>query len=203
MKKKFIFLFLVLPLFIIGQNREVPINISLFNEATAIPYTQFITVPFHPGIQLGTEFNYKTKGHSRLFQTASINYFYHNHLNQGIGLYSEFGYEYRIQLGLAFSGLFGLGYMHTFATAEEFSLTNGQYESRPDRGNPRLFPSFSLDIGYYLNSENQYSPKIFIRYQSWAEYPFSPGFIPVMTHINLHVGVKFFIKSKKSTNEKS
>jgi len=44
------------------------------------------------------------------------------------------------------------------------------------------------------------SPKIFMRYQSWAEYPYSPDFIPVMTHINLHLGAKFFINTKTKKN---
>ena len=192
-KKLIYILTLIIPLASFGQEKLIPINISVFNEATAIPFTRFVTTPIHPGLQVGTEFNYKTKEHSRFFQTANLNYFYHNNLNQGIGLYTEIAYEYRIKSGFAFTGFFGLGYMHTFATKEEFTFTNGQYEKKTDKGNARLYPSLSLDIGYYLKKENKNSPKIFLRYQSWVEYPYSPGFIPAMTHINLHLGVKFFI----------
>ncbi len=188
---------LIIPLVSFGQSKSIPINISLFNEATAIPFTRFVTTPIHPGLQLGTEFNYKVKVHSRFFQTVNLNYFYHNHLNQGIGIFSEVGYEYRIKSGVAFTGLFGLGYMHTFATEEEFAFMNGHYEKKADRGNARLYPSLSLDIGYYLKKENKNSPKIFLRYQSWVEYPYSPGFIPAMTHINFHLGAKFFITTNK------
>lgn len=175
-----------------GQGKEIPINVSMFNESTAIPYTKFLTKPIHPGIQLGTEFNYNTKEHTRLFQTANVGYFYHKHLNHGIGLNTELGFEYRSGLGLAVSGLLGIGYMHTFATAEEFTFENGEYVKKVDFGNARLYPSFSLDLGYYLGKSKN-SPKIFVRYQSWAEYPYSPGFIPVMTHVNLHIGTKIFI----------
>jgi len=196
MKRKFILLLILLPFFSFGQGKEIPINISLFNEATALPFTRFLTFPVHPGIQVGTEFNYKIKTQTRFYQTANISYFYHNYLNQGIGLYTEVAYEYRLKFGLAFTGLFGLGYMHTFATTEEFTFTNGQYEKKTDRGNARLFPSLSLDIGYYIIKDKPNSPKIFLRYQSWIEFPYSPGFIPAMTHINLHVGTKFFIVKK-------
>lgn len=195
-KNKFIFLLFTIPNICFGQVKFIPINISVFNEATAIPFTRFLTTPIHPGFQLGTEFNYSVKEHARLFQTANVNYFYHKHLNQGVGIFSEIGYEYQLHSGLAFSGLFGLGYMHTFAVADEFTFKNGQYEKLTDKGNARLYPSLSLDIGYYLNMENKNSPKIFLRYQSWVEYPYSPGFIPAMTHINLHAGVKFFIENK-------
>jgi hypothetical protein len=103
--------------------------------------------------------------------------------------------------GLSFTGLFGLGYMHTFATTEEFTFSDGQYSKKADKGNARLFPSLSLDIGYYLRASEANSPRIFIRYQAWAEYPYSPDFIPVLTHINLHAGVKFFLSKKSISHE--
>lgn len=189
------------PTVLFGQGNAIPINVSLFNESTAIPFTRFLTLPIHPGFQVGTEFDYKAREHSRLFQTANVSYFYHNHLAQGFGLNTELGYEYRLKSGLATAGLIGVGYLHTFATAEAFTLVNGQYEKQVDKGNARLYPSCSIDIGYYLKKADPSSPKIFVRYQSWAEYPYSPDFIPVMTHINLHVGAKFFINTKTKKND--
>jgi hypothetical protein len=201
MHRILIIIFFLLPTVLFGQKKSIPISISLFNESTAIPYTRFFTTPIHPGLQLGTEFNYINKEHSRLFQTANLCYFYHKHLAQGIGLYSELGYEYRLKFGLSFQALLGVGYMHTFATADEFIFSNGHYEKKPDKGNARLFPSLSLDIGYYIKKSEKNSPEIFIRYQAWIEYPYSPDFIPVMTHINLHIGVKFFINKKVKKSE--
>lgn len=195
---KFLGIFLSFPpLLIFGQgNKLIPINLSIFNEATAIPFTQAFSTPIHPGLQIGTEFNLKSKPSARLFQTANLSYFYHHRLNHGISIYSELGYEQRLQFGPAFSGLFGLGYLHTFATAEEFSFQDGQYLNKNDRGNARLLASLAFDIGFYLKKEQPKSPKIFLRYQSWLEYPYSPGFIPLMTHTNLHLGTKFFLTKK-------
>jgi len=189
------------PTILFGQEKAIPINISLFNESTAIPFTRFFTTPIHPGIQLGTEFNYKAEAHSRLYQTANICYFYHNYLSQGIGLNTELGYEYRLNFGLALGSLLGVGYMHTFATAEEFTFSNGQYEKKIDKGNARLYPSLSIDLGFYLKKALRQSPKIFIRYQTWLEYPYSPGFIPLMSHINLHLGAKIFLNMKAKQND--
>lgn len=169
-------------------------SISLFNESTAIPFTELITTPIHPGIQLGSELDYKTGMHSRLFQTINASCFYHNYLALGVGLATELGYELRTGSGLAFTSLLGVGYMHTFSVAEEFTFSNDRYEKKSDRGNPRFIPSIAIELGYYIQPENLSSPKIFIRYHSWVEYPYSPGFIPIMTHINLHVGLKLFIQ---------
>lgn len=196
MKRLLILFLLISPVLLSGQELSVPVNLSVFNESTAVPFTRFFTIPIHPGLQIGTEFNYKVKKHSRIFQTANISYFFHNHLAQGIGFNTEIGYEYSLNSGFAFTGLIGLGYMHTFSTAEEYTFSKGEYVKKSDKGNSRLCPSISLDVGYYLNKSEKNSPKLFLRYQSWLEYPYSPDFIPVMSHINLHLGVRFFIRFK-------
>lgn len=197
MSKFFGIFFSFLPLLIFGQgNKLIPLNFSIFNEATAIPLTQTLSSPIHPGLQIGTEFNLKSKASSRLFQTANLSYFYHHRLNHGISLYSELGYEQRLKFGPAIGALFGLGYLHTFATAEEFSFQDGQYLNKNDRGNARLLASLAFDVGFYVKKDQPNSPKIFLRYQFWLEYPYSPGFIPLMTHTNLHLGTKFFLTKK-------
>ncbi len=193
MIRNYLFILFICPIVLLGQVKEIPLTVSLFNESTAIPFTRFFTTPIHPGIQMGTEFNYRLHEHTRLFQTANISYFYHDHLEQGIGLNTELGYSYRFGLGIEVSGLIGVGYLHTFTTEQEFTLVNGHYIHTPDKGNARMTPSLSFDIGYNLLKAEKDSPQIFIRYQSWAEYPFSPDFIPIMSHINLHLGAKFFI----------
>jgi hypothetical protein len=195
--KRLLILFLLFsPVLLSGQGLSVPVNVSVFNESTAVPFTKLFTMPVHPGLQIGSEYNYKVKEHSRVFQTANISYFFHDHLAQGVGINTELGYEYSLNSGLAFAGLIGVGYMHTFSTAEEFTFSNGEYVKKSDSGNSRFYPSISLDVGYYLNKSERNSPKLFLRYQSWLEYPYSPDFIPVMTHINFHLGVRFFINFK-------
>lgn len=179
-----------------SQKTLKPITVSLFNESTCIPFTKFINVPVHPGIRVGTEWNYKTKPHLRKFQTANLSYFYHNHLTQGIGLYSEYGLEYRFKSGISTAGLLGIGYCHAFSTTEEFTFKNGNYQKKPDKGNARIMPTLSLNLGYYLKRKEISSSQLFLSYQAWAEYPYSPGFIPVMTHVNLHIGAKININKK-------
>lgn len=199
--KVIIMLLNIIPAILLGQKKELPITISLFNESTALPFTRFFTTPIHPGIQVGTEFNYKLKNRSRLFQTVNLSYFYHQHLTQGISINTELGYEYRFNFGLSLSSLFGVGYLHSFVVSDEFILKNGEYVKKKDRGNARINPSLSFELGHYIKTKNISNPKIFIRYQSWVEYPYSPGFIPIMTHINFHLGTKFFIPYKSPKND--
>ena len=169
-----------------------PVSVSLLNESTAIPYTRFITTPIHPGIQFGTEGDLKQYTHTRLFFAVHIGYFYHKSFAQGIYIKPSLGFEYRHSSGFAVAGSFGLGYLHTFTTQEEYRLEEGSYVKHRDSGNARIMPSLALNLGYYLKPEQSQSPKIFFGYESWIEYPFSPGFIPVMTHVTTQLGVQFY-----------
>lgn len=155
MKKTGLIILAFIPLLAFAQVKSIPINLMVFNESTAIPFTNLFTNPIHPGIQIGTEFNYKENPRTRLFQTANVSYFYHKHLNQGFAISSEIGYEYRLKIGFSFTSLLGLGYMHTFNNAEEFTFDNGSYVQKPDKGNARLFPSISIDFGYYFLKRNK------------------------------------------------
>lgn len=196
--KKFIYtgLFAFCMVSVFGQ-KYFPLTVALGNEATAIPYTRFFTTPIHPTLQIGTEFMYKQGPHFRFYQTANVGYIFHNYLYQGYYLNTEVACDYVFSFGLVLKGLFGLGFLHTFATQEEYQLKNGEYVSGPDWGNLRLMPVLSVGLGYQIEKENPNSPEIFILYKSWVEYPYSPGFIPVMTHIILEAGIKFDIKRKK------
>lgn len=178
---------------LLAQDKGFPITVSFYNEATSMPFSPLVTQPFHPGLALSTEFDYNrfAKSH-RIFQTVGLSYYYHRYLNQAISLYSEFGYEFRIS-GIAFSSLVGVGYMRSYPTSTEFSLDNGHYKAKASTGVGHFIPSFSLESGYYLKPKEKYSTKLFLRYQAWVQYPFSRGFIDIMPHSNLHLGVKFFI----------
>lgn len=183
----------LLTLHVKAQKHPLPVTISVFNEATAIPFTKLTTTPVHPGIQAGSGFSYKQKQHSNLFQTFSIGYIYHRNLYHGLFINTELGYTYKMNFGLNIKGALGIGYLHTFTTQKEYQFTNGKYNSGRDKGNSRLMASVSTGLGYRLQKQNQYSPEIFMMYQGWAEYPYSSGFIPVMTHINTQIGTTFFI----------
>jgi hypothetical protein len=170
-----------------------PIKIAISNEATAVPFTRFFTTPVHPAIQVGTEYFYKNGPHFDFYQTGNLAYYFHNYLYQGICLNTGAGYDYKFDFGLKLKSAIELGYLHTFTTQDEYQLQNGEYVNEKDRGNLRFMPMLSLGFGYIIKHENVTHSEIFLLYKSWVEYPYSPGFIPVMTHINLEIGYKFYI----------
>lgn len=171
-----------------------PIKVAIGNEATAIPFTVLPTQTLHPCIQLGTEFIYKYGTRGVKYQTVNLGYMYHQYLFQGVYFNSEFGYDLFLSKHMSLKTNMGLGYLHTFGTRTEYQLANGVYKAGTDKGNARVMPSFSLGLGYRLKKEMTQSPEFFILYKSWVEYPYSPGFIPVMTHVNIEMGVKINLK---------
>lgn len=196
-RKSILLVLLVSSVMLYGQQESMPVTISVFNEATTIPFTEFLSIPIHPGFQMGTEFAGKTKNHWRLYPSISIGYMFHKKLFQGIYINADVGVDYQTKAGINIKSKLGFGYLHTFATQQEFQFNGNHYESKADRGNVRIMPSLTFGLGYKLDRSNPQSTELYLLYQSWVEYPYSPGFIPLMTHTNLHLGTKLYpFKSK-------
>ena len=194
MKNKILISFLigVCPIYLYCQS-NFPVKVGFGNEATAVPYSRLVTTPVHPTFQIGTEYYYNHREHHDFYQTANIGYIFHNYLYQGIYLNTGIGYDYIFDFGLKLKSIFELGYLQTFSTQDEYQLKNGEFVNGTDWGNARLMPALSIGFGYIIKKENIPSSEISLLYKSWAEFPYSPGFIPVMTHINLEIGYKHYI----------
>jgi hypothetical protein len=175
-----------------AQGGPPPLTVALFNEATAMPFGQFLSTPVHPGIQVGSEFSWREGKHFRLYPVINIGWLLHQKLFQGVFVNAELGVDYKTGFGLNLKSKIGLGYLHTFTTQQEYQFEEGRFLSKRDRGNSRLMPSFSLGLGYALDKKNPRTTEIFTWYQTWLEYPYSPGFIPLMSHSSLYIGAKFY-----------
>lgn len=196
--KRSIIITVVLAVVVFNSNGQsnFPVKIALSNEATAIPFTRLITTPIHPTIQIGTEYFYNTAPYHGFYQTANLGYVFHNYLYQGIYLNTGIGYDFIFKSGFKLKSTFEVGYLHTFSTQDEYQLENGGYVNGTDRGNARIMPVFSLGFGYLFKKENTVASEISLLYKSWVDYPYSPGFIPVMTHINLEIGYKHYLNRR-------
>lgn len=177
-----------------AQNK-IPFTFSILNEATSIPFTQFYTTPVHPGIEAGPEFRLNHSNKHYVYVSVNLGYIWHKNLFQGIYIQPRLGYDFCFNWGLTLKSSFGVGYLHTFTTQQEFVLKNGEYKPGPDKGNSRLMPSLGIGVGFRPKPLNNTSPEIFMMYQSWIEYPYSPGFIPLMSHTSLQLGTRFYIST--------
>jgi hypothetical protein len=99
-----------------SQTRDIPVSISVFNNATALPpgvLRSLFSAPVHPGVQVGTYFPWNSGERHELFQTLKLGYFYHRYSQHGIQIFSEGGYRYHIGRGFSAGPLIGAGYLHS------------------------------------------------------------------------------------------
>lgn len=178
------------------DSQNYPITISVFNQGVSYPYSQLITQPIHPGVMLETNHFFKSGTHSWGWN-VSVGYYFHRHFANGFFLQGNLLYRYQSASGIYGQLLLGTGYLHVFRAADEYKLQNGKYVKNTDWGNGRIMPSIGIELGYKLRKEEPLSSSVFIRYQTWIQYPFSPGFIPLLSHTNLHLGYTFYPNNKK------
>ena len=56
---------------------------------------------FHPGVEVGTGFNWSKKKKHDWFQTLKVGYSYHRFVQHSLMLYTEVGYRYKFPKGFA------------------------------------------------------------------------------------------------------
>lgn len=117
---------------------------------TAYPFGSFSSLfykEFHPGFEIGTGFNWKTKEKHDWFQTFELGYSYHRFVQHTIALYSEFGYRYKFLKTFSAEAKFGAGYLHAVPDSKIYVLKDdGIYQKKTNLGHPQAMAGFSLGI---------------------------------------------------------
>jgi len=157
----------------------------------SFPYSQLLTRPIHPGMTLETQHINNPESRGSWGWNVSIGYYFHRHFANGLFAQGHLLYRYQTQPGIYLQGQIGTGYLHVFRAAPEYRLRNGHYVKSFDWGSGRVMPSIGLELGYRFTKDVR-SPRMFARYETWIQYPFSPGFIPLLSHTNLHLGYSYY-----------
>lgn len=183
-----------------AQEHSIPLSLAIFNNGTMMPgqgYAGVFSENIHPGITLGTSYMYGAGKHHELFQTFKLGYFYHHYSQHAIQLYSELGYRYLTKSGLFAQGFLGVGYLHSFADVQQFTLKNGEYEKKANWGRPQFMGSVALGLGYDLQQKIHKPLRIFLQYQFWIQAPFVNKYVPVLPNAALNIGVLYTLKCGK------
>lgn len=187
------FFFLLAGISIVSTGKAIaqnPIEISVFNESTSIPFSGFSLKPWHPGFQIGTNIPWKESQNYKTYFSINLRYIFHKNLYQAIGINFELGYDYKIDFGMNLKTGVGVGYLHTFSVKEEYLFKNGDYAKKTDMGNSRFTPSLFFGLGYRFAPNDFDYAEIYAKQQYWLEMPYSRGFIPLMSHSNSAIGIK-------------
>lgn len=160
--------------------------ISATTETSSFPFTRFL--PIHPGVELGTTLLNKGKQNSEHFVNVYLGGYYHQKIENGFYLRSEYAFRYKINNTIGIDFPIGGGYQHSFFPGEiyEQNIETGDWERIKQRGKPHLFVDFGLGFTYLKSKRVQ----PFIRYESIIDFPLYNGFMTTRTFFKLGINIK-------------
>lgn len=199
MKRNFLFLLVMVCCFAATAQKHKPdhLTAAVTTLHTAFPFASFsklFTEDFHPGLELGTGFNWRTKTKHDWFQAFQVGYSYHRFVQHSIALYSDIGYRYKFLKSFNTEARLGLGYMHVIPTGKIFKLSeDGNYEKKANLGRPQVMAGFSLRVNKAITTSGV---GIFVQYQQRIQFPFIKSYVPLLPSNMVMLGVKIPCSSK-------
>src|SRR6185312_1702521 len=170
-----------------AQNGKT-ISVAFLNTASAYPFSQFgklIAGVEHPGLEIGYNFNWKTKNKHDWFQEIKVSYFYHRFVQHGIPLYTDIGYRYKFSHAISAQTSLGAGYMQSIPATAKLKLdANGEYKKNKGIGRSQAVAVLSFGLGYTIHSLKK-TPRLFITYQQFLQTPFVKAYVPILPYNSL------------------
>ncbi len=197
MKKTFvllIFFFLLLKAF--SQEKKLEyVSVAFTTLHTTFPFGTFsklFTKEFHPGFEIGTGLNWRTKPKHDWFQTFEFGYSYHRFVQHSLTLYSETGYRYKFSKTFAAEAKLGAGYLHAIPVGKIFKLSEeGNYEKKANWGRPQAMAAFSIGASKKVGGSGL---AFFLQYQQRIQLPFIKSYVPLLPSNMLFAGAKMPLK---------
>lgn len=171
-----------------AQQRFRYFSIAATNSASSYPVSgvpQLWKAGIHPGLTLGTGFNWKQFGNISWAQTFKIGFFRHRFIQNAVMLYTENGLRHAADKW-GISAMLGAGYLHSFVATDRFKQnTDGVYQSYGKWGRPQAMFGFTLGIDRSVGN----GCRVFTRVQTILQTPFVQGYIPILPINQLHFGM--------------
>ncbi len=184
----FVFLLIVGNARLLAQDREWPINVSVFNQQWAFPYYEPLKItPIHPGLEVGISCLKKDK----LFcfpQSANLGYFYNTNAGSALFLQINQSIRFSPKCGFFADISLGVGYMHAFHPRDIYRKEDGIYKKVTDFGKPSIMFSFAQTFGYDFSKKHQLPIAPFIKYQWFASSPYFDMIFPIRPNSLTHIG---------------
>lgn len=180
------------------SNRQL--SIAVTNNVTATPFSKFgelFSTPFHPGVELGYGFNWKTKEHHDWFQTIKAGYFYHRFVQHAIPVYTTYGYRYKFSPTWSAETSVGAGYLHSIPATAKYKLnSNGDYENNKGLGRMQAMVPLNLGTSYTMNPKAKRPASFFALYQQQLQMPFIKSYVPLLPYNSFLLGVRIHRNNK-------
>jgi hypothetical protein len=170
-------------------------SIAVTTLHTNLPFGSFsslFTREFHPGIEIGTGFNWTTKKKHDWFQTVRLGYSYQRFVQHTIPIYSELGYRYKFFKTFSAEAAVGAGYLDAIPAQKIFSLQDdGTYKKKTNAGRPQAMASLSIGIDQKIAASET---TLFLNYQQRLQFPFIRSYVPLLPANIMMLGVQFPVR---------
>lgn len=177
MKKPLLFIILILSSTTFSHSKELGIMAGYYGENN-----------IHPGFYLGVEKKINTFGKFDTMFDARVGYAEFLPMYKTVFLEAELGLRFNLPLGFFTGAYIGLGYRHTFAGTEVYSVIDNELVRQANTGLPLIAFSASIGLGMDLAELTELPLQIYARYGLFNEAPFNammlfhPGWIAGLTY---------------------
>lgn len=170
-------------------------SIAFTNNHSAYPFSSFsqlVAGTWHPGVEVGTGFNWSIKKKHDWYQEFRLGYFYHQFVQHGVPLYTNFGYRYKFSQRWRAQAGIGLGALFSFPDHKRYKLnSDGNYESISGVRLQGMLV-FNLGAGYQFARTKKHPLEAFITYQQRIQTPYVPNYVPLLPYNSLMFGLKWY-----------
>lgn len=182
------------------KKKEKIVSIAVTNSQTAFPFEKFSSLllkDFHPGIEAGIGFNWKSKKKHDWFQEFKAGYFFHRFVQHGIPVTTNLGYRYKFSQKFSTEALLGGGYLHSIPATAKLKLdNNGEYQNNKGICRMQVIANFSVRLSYTIKKGGENPVRLFTQYQQQLQMPFVKSYVPLLPYNVFMIGVSRPLKSK-------
>jgi len=182
------------------KKKQKFISLAITNSQTAMPFGKFSSLllkDYHPGVEAGIGFNWKTKKKHDWFQEFKVGYFLHRFVQHGIPVYTNLGYRYKFSPKFSTEVLLGGGYLHSIPATAKLKLDeNGEYYNNKGIGRMQAMVNFSARLSYNIQSGMNKPIRLFMQYQQQLQMPFVKSYVPLLPYNVFMIGAAWPLKLK-------
>jgi hypothetical protein len=182
----------------LAQHRSRVVSLAVTNQHSAFPFSTFknlFTKEFHPGVEVGYGFNWKTRARHDWYQDFKAGYFYHRFVQHAIPVYTQLGYRYKLGKTVRLTAALGAGYLHSVPATAVLELRNdGTYENAKGIGRGQALFNFTAGVQYVVTGNNPRPATVFLNYQQQLQAPFIKSYVPLLPYNSVALGFSVPLK---------
>jgi hypothetical protein len=187
---------------IIGQKRQKQFSLAIMNVQSAMPFGKFAGMfsdQFHPGVEAGIGFNWKTRAKHDWLQEIKAGYFFHRFVQHGIPIYTNIGYRYKFSSRFSGEIILGGGYLHSIPATAKLKLNDkGEYVNNKGVGRMQAMAITGLRASYRIRVNTTKPLTVFAQYHQLLQLPFIKSYVPILPYNIFQIGVSHPITMKKN-----